>query len=213
MSKSEDADELVQQIVTFRESRRELTPKLFDPQDPNDPVRLRYQSNFLNAIANASDTRVTDALAGEPFRIFSKYGQSRQLDETLLAWSRSFGIDLDFVLDAAKRTVRRWQQHPSTFARRSWALSAGSGWTDTPPINALEATPQKRDRTGRGKYVAFEWLVLQHVFGRSSRQLAGEYDADYSDVCKQINWAASQLGISRTKPKSGRPRGAKTGPR
>jgi hypothetical protein len=208
VSKSEDADELVQQIVTFRVSERELTPKLFDPQDPNDPVRLRYQSNFLNAIANASDTRVSDALAGEPFRIFSKYGKSRELTEVLHTWARSFRIDFDFVIDSARRTLERWQRYPSTLTRKAWALARPPEaiWSDPQRTqHDLVPTPQKKQRDGRDKYIGFTLLVERHIFGQSNYKLAKRFLLDQGDVSRQITWAASVLDITPYATPRGRP--------
>ena len=191
---------------------KELTPEFYDPKDPNNLVTTRYQSYFILGLIDTADTRVLDALAGHPLTIFKAYGPSRELDDALYAWSLSFGINFIFVVSAARRTLRRWSLQPSTLERKSWALTTvdgGAAW-ERRPEGPLAKASSKRQRDGRSKYVAFQWLAKQHVFGYSARQIAKTEGLDYSDVARQIKRAAEMLGIVLKKPKSGRPVGAKT---
>ncbi len=210
--------------LIFSVCERELTPTTWDRTNPVDWARLRYESEFMNALVNparAPDTRVTDALAAEPWQIFQKYGLSPELDQALDHWVKSFGLPgFDCLIKGARRTLVRWERRPKEFERKSWAPSgldranfpnAPDG--RKPAIYAPVKQKRKRDVVGdkpRSKYIAFEWLALQHVFKKSSREIASEDGVDYSDVCKQIRWAAAQIGITPAKPKSGRPPGSKT---
>lgn len=219
-------------------------PAFYDPGDPNNPVVLLYQSFFLNAILHAHDTRVSDALAGEPLETYRKFGESSELALALHRWAQSFGIDLEFVTAAAKRAIQNWSVNPEALAKRRWGLSRAGGWTvadrklsiadkllyldpEVDPPEVLDAkyrrfrahqesrllherevkrVDRKKWRDGRHRFIAFECLVLGHVFRMDDSAIGKKFSLDRRDVARHIKWAAERLGLTPWRPSRGAPR-------
>jgi hypothetical protein len=212
--------------VVLSIAKTELTPDEWDRSDPGDLVRLRYEHEFLNAIANGPDTRFADALAGEPWETLQglilavgldEALRSNEVEEALHRCAQSHGLDLPFVIAYARRTMKRWARPPSEFVRRRLAPFGleRADWPHTRTRGTYCPTPKKRSRgrdknTGdgaRGRYVAFRFLALQHVFLRGNAEIGREFAVDPSVVYRHIRWAAGQLGIDARKPKRGAPFG------
>jgi hypothetical protein len=218
-------------------------PQFCDSSDPNSPVILLYQSFFLNAIRSAHDTRVSDALAGAPLETYRRFGESSELDSSLCQWAESFGINFDFVISAAKRTLNQWSANPEALAKRRWSLSRAGEWTvanrklsiddkliyldpeiDPPEVldtkyrqfrarqqelllNAKGVKPvePKKRRDVRDRFIAFEFLVLRHVFRMRDSDIGKKFSMHRSDVARQIKWAAGKLGFIPWSPPRGAP--------